>query len=259
MQGAMMQDMRQGAGPMGDVEISEIGTLLGDRARCRVLMALGDGRALPASVLADEAGVARSTASSHLGKLVDAGLLGVESAGRHRYYRLAGPQVGELLEKLIQVAPVRPVRSLRDGNRAARLRAARTCYDHLAGRLGVALMESFLRMGALEGGDGRYRPQEARRDKPVGYGRDLEYTLTASGRAFLHDIEVEMPDGNRPAVRYCVDWSEQRHHLAGALGRAVLDRFLAAEWIVREERGRSVRVTAEGRAALTEVFGVPWE
>src|SRR5205823_2373368 len=89
---------------LGDVEISEIGTLLADRARCRVLMALNDGRALPASVLADEAGVARSTASSHLSKLTEAGLLNVETHGRHRYYRLAGPQVGELLERLTQIS-----------------------------------------------------------------------------------------------------------------------------------------------------------
>ncbi|MGH3583655.1 MAG: ArsR/SmtB family transcription factor, partial [Mycobacterium sp.] len=126
----------------GDADIAALAALLADPARCKVLLALDDGRALPASVLADEAGVSRSTASSHLGKLTDAGLLTVQSHGRHRYYRLAGTEVAELLERLGQLAPSRPVRSLREGTNAARLRSARTCYDHFAGKLGVALMGS---------------------------------------------------------------------------------------------------------------------
>ncbi len=132
----------------GDADIAALASLLADPARCKVLLALDDGRALPASVLADEAGISRSTASSHLGKLTGAGLLTVESHGRHRYYRLAGPEVGELLEQLGRLAPTRPVGSLREGTRAAWLRSARTCYDHLAGRLGVAVMGGLLDRGA---------------------------------------------------------------------------------------------------------------
>jgi DNA-binding transcriptional ArsR family regulator len=128
---------------VGDADIAAVARLFADPARCAVLLALDDGRALPASVLAEEAGVSRSTASSHLTKLTEAGLLSVETHGRHRYYRLAGPQVGELIEQLVQLAPARPVRSLREGTKAARLRSARTCYDHFAGRLGVELMGSF--------------------------------------------------------------------------------------------------------------------
>ena len=132
----------------GDADIAALAALLADPARCKVLLALDDGRALPASVLADEAGVSRSTASSHLGKLTDAGLLTVRTHGRHRYYRLAGPDVADLLERLGRMAPQRPVRSLREGTRAARLRSARTCYDHFAGRLGVAIMGSLLERDA---------------------------------------------------------------------------------------------------------------
>jgi DNA-binding transcriptional ArsR family regulator len=244
---------------LGDVEISEIGILLADRARCRVLMALNDGRALPASVLADEAGIARSTASSHLARLTDAGLLHVQTHGRHRYYQLAGPQVGELLEKLTQIAPARPVNSLRDGTRAAQLRAARSCYDHLAGRLGVAVMASMLQHAHLTGGDGIHQPERTRHDRVSGYGRDVEYSLTPSGWRFLDAVGVEIPEGNRALIRYCVDWSEQRHHLAGMLGRALLDRFLEARWVHRHKTMRSLRVTPEGRTALNEQFGIAWD
>ena len=141
---------------VGDADIAAVAALFADPARCAVLLALDDGRALPASILAEEAGVTRSTASSHLTKLTDAGLLAVETHGRHRYYRLTGPQVGELLEQLVRMAPPKPVRSLREGTKAARLRSARTCYDHFAGRLGVELMTSLLQQKVLTGGDGRY-------------------------------------------------------------------------------------------------------
>jgi DNA-binding transcriptional ArsR family regulator len=254
-----MRSMSKDTGALlGDVEISEIGALLADPARCRVLMALNDGRALPASVLADEVGVARSTASSHLGKLTDAGLLQVETHGRYRYYRLAGAHVGQLLEQLTQIAPARPVRSLREGSRAAQLRAARTCYDHLAGRLGVSVMTSLLDRGYLDGGNGLFHPGQAHQDRVSGYGRDVEYSLTESGWDFLDHAGVTIPERTRSLVRYCVDWSEQRHHLAGMLGRAMLDRFLDASWIRRRETGRSVRVTPEGQAALAELFAITW-
>lgn len=239
----------------GDADIAALASLLADPARCSVLLALDDGRALPASVLADEAGISRPTASSHLAKLTEAGLLTVESHGRHRYYRLAGPQVGELLEQLGRLAPTRPVRSLRDGTRAARLRSARTCYDHIAGRLGVQIMGSLLERDVLTGGDGRYHPGT---DRLAGPGREVRYELTESGRTVLDRIGVELPTGRRPLVRYCVDWTEQRHHLSGGLGRAVLDRFVSAEWVRRAPRHRALTVTDAGRTALAEKFGIDW-
>jgi DNA-binding transcriptional ArsR family regulator len=142
----------------GDADLAAIGSLVADRARCRILLALADGRALPASVLASEAGVAASTASSHLGRLVDAGFVTVAARGRYRYYRLAGPEVAALIEDVGRLAPSEPVRSLRQGTRAHALRRARTCYDHLAGRLGVAVTEGLVRCGAMaarpDAGDG---------------------------------------------------------------------------------------------------------
>ncbi len=242
----------------GDADIAALAALLADPARCKVLLALDDGRALPASVLADEAGVSRSTASSHLGKLTDAGMLTVATHGRHRYYRLAGPEIAELLERLGRLAPSQPVRSLREGTRAARLRTARTCYDHLAGRLGVAIMGALLERDVLVGGDGRYDPRLHPHDVPSNHGHDVDYQLTAAGRTFLTDAGIELPSGSRPAVRYCIDWTEQRHHLSGRLGSCVLDRFVSAQWIKRSARGRAVTVTDLGRGALADCFGIDW-
>lgn len=241
----------------GDVDISAVGELVADPGRCRVLLALGDGRALAAGVLAAEAGVAPSTASAHLAKLTAAGLLRVERHGRHRYYRLTSARVGELLEVMMRLAPPRPVRSLREGSRAAALRAARTCYDHLAGRLGVEIMAAMLAAGRLTGGDGTYDPATAYGDRPSAYGSDIDYTLTDSGRAFLDDLGVRLPP-RRTAVRYCVDWSEQRHHLAGGVGRGLLDRLTTLAWIRRHPANRAVQVTDAGRAGLARHFAVTW-
>jgi DNA-binding transcriptional ArsR family regulator len=240
----------------GDVELAAVGGLLADRARCRILLALDDGRALPASVLADEAGVSRPTASSHLGKLAEAGLVRVDQHGRHRYYRLAGPLVGDLLEAMMRLGPTRPVRSLREGNRAAQLRTARTCYDHLAGRLGVAVMSSMLDRGHLVGGDGAHDPDRAVEDTPTGYGRDVDYEVTEPGWDFLGGLGVDLRPGRRRLVRYCVDWSEQRHHLGGRLGRSLLETFLERGWVRRREATRSVAVTDEGAAAFAHHFGI---
>jgi DNA-binding transcriptional ArsR family regulator len=232
-----------------------IGALLADPGRCRMLLALSDGRALPASRLAAEAGVAPATASGHLKRLVDGGLLAVERHGRHRYYRVAGPPVARLLEAMAGLAPPAAVRSLRQGTAASALREARTCYDHLAGRLGVALMGSLIDRGHLIGGDGAFHPERAGEDRLSAYGRDVPYALSAGGRAFLRDLGVALPPG-RVVVRYCVDWSEQRHHLSGAAGRAVLDRLLELDWIRRAPAARAVRVTPAGRAGLREAFGI---
>lgn len=239
-----------------EVDIAAVAALLADPARCKVLLALDDGRALPAGVLAEEAGISRPTASSHLAKLTEAGLLTVRTQGRHRYYRLAGPEVGALIEQLGRLAPARPVTSLREGTRAARLRSARTCYDHIAGRLGVQLMGSLLDRGVLTGGDGWFHTGGT--DRLSSPGHDVAYQLTEEGGGLLSQLGVELPTGPRPLVRYCVDWTEQRHHVAGGLGRALLDRFLAAGWLRRTPRHRALTVTAAGRAALNDRFGIDW-
>ena len=246
--------MFESAPARGDADIAVVGALLSDQGRCRILLALDDGRALPASLLAAEAGVTPATASSHLGKLVTAGLLTVERHGRNRYFRLAGPQVGQLVEMLAQLAPAAPIRSLRQGTRANALREARTCYDHLAGRLGVRLMAGMIDRGHLVGGDGIFDPDRARHDKRAGYGHDVDYHLTDVGHTFLTGLGL--PLSPRPVIRYCVDWSEQRHHLAGALGRDLLTRLVHLDWIRRAAANRAVRVTEAGRNGLSDAFGL---
>jgi DNA-binding transcriptional ArsR family regulator len=238
----------------GDADLAALGSVLAEPARARMLLALGDGRALAASVLASEAGVAASTASGHLNRLVKAGLLEVLPQGRHRYYRLAGPHVGELLEALSRVAPAAPVRSLRQGTQAEALRSARTCYDHLAGRLGVSVFTALLDGGHVVGGDGTHDPLAAGQDRLSAPGRDLDYRLTPSGREKLTALGVELPRGD--ALRYCVDWSEQRHHLSGAAGRALARRLLELRWIRRADTGRAVFVTDAGRRELPRALEV---
>jgi DNA-binding transcriptional ArsR family regulator len=246
----------------GDADIARIGALVADPARARMLMALGDGRALAASVLADEAGVAASTASAHLAKLVDGGLLTVQQHGRHRYFALSGPQVGALIETLAGLAPPARVRSLRHGTRAHAVRSGRTCYDHLAGRLGTGLMGALLERGLLAGGDGTFDPEAARNDRLSAPGSDHDYRLTERGRdqlsAFGIDFD-ELAARPRPLIRYCVDWSEQRHHLAGALGAALAARMLDLGWVRRARRGRAIHVTSEGSTGLAQTFGLAVE
>jgi DNA-binding transcriptional ArsR family regulator len=221
--------------PIGDADLAAVGALLAEPARARVLLALGDGRSLAASVLAAEAGVAASTASHHLARLVDAGLITVADRGRHRYFTLAGPEVGELIEAVARVAPVQPVMSLRQGTRAHAVRYARSCYDHLAGRLGVAVTDALRRREILAGGDGGY-------------------TLTTHGATTLSELGVHAEPGE--VVRRCRDWTEQQDHVAGPVGRALLTRFLELGWLVHDPSTRAVRLTETGRAQLPERLGV---
>ncbi|MHB1593055.1 MAG: ArsR/SmtB family transcription factor [Streptosporangiaceae bacterium] len=236
----------------GEADLAAVASLMGEPARAKALMALADGRALAASTLAAEACVAASTISGHLARLVDGGLITVETSGRHRYYRLASPAVAEALEALARLAPAAPVRSLRQSTHARAIRSARTCYDHLAGRLGVALCDALVAQQILgvERGDG------AGSDPVLGAGRAMRFELTATGRRRLDDLGVGLdPPGRRPMVRYCVDWSEQRPHLGGFLGAALCSRLVELGWVVRAER-RVVRVTDAGRRALADQLAV---
>jgi DNA-binding transcriptional ArsR family regulator len=243
----------------GDVDIAKIGALVADPARARILLALGDGRALPATVLADEAGVAASTASAHLSKLVAGGMLEVERHGRHRYFRVSGPAVAELIEALARLSPPSAVRSLRQGTKARAVRFARTCYDHLAGILGTSLMEALLERGVLGGGDGVFDRGRARDDRLAAPGFDLDYRLTIRGAEELTDFGIDLPslrERRRPLIRYCVDWSEQRHHLAGSLGAALAERMFELDWVRRAQGSRAVQVSEAGHRGLRETFGI---
>ena len=219
----------------GDADLAAVGALLAEPARARMLAALGDGRALPASVLAAEARVAPSTASEHLARLVGGGFLAVERRGRRRYFRLHGPEIGEVLEAVARVAPREPVRSLREATRAEALRLARTCYDHLAGGLGTALMDALVERGMVAGED-----------------------VTADGVEALSRIGVDLDSvpGRRPVFRSCLDWSEQRPHAAGKLGAALAARCFELGWIERLDGSRAVRVTPTGETGFADAFGV---
>jgi DNA-binding transcriptional ArsR family regulator len=221
----------------GEADISAVGALLAEPARAQILLALGDGRSLAASVLAVEAGVSASTASHHLARLVDAGLVAVEPRGRHRYFALAGPDVGALIEAVARVAPTRPVTSLRQGTRAHSVRYARSCYDHLAGRVGVALADGLCERGVLE------RTADAE-----------GFAVTVAGATVLGDLDVRVRSGD--IARACLDWTEQRAHVAGPLGRELLARLLDLGWLAREQRTRAIRVTDTGRVALPDRLGI---
>ncbi|MEA2669827.1 MAG: hypothetical protein QOG45_47 [Chloroflexota bacterium] len=246
----------------GEVDVSVPAGLLADAGRARILFALSDGRALAASVLAGEAEVAPSTASEHLGRLVDAGMLSVEPQGRHRYYRIARPEVIQALEALATLSAPRPVRSLRQGHRAEQVRRARMCYDHLAGRLGVEVMSRLLERGLLEGGDGLHHPENARHDRLSAPGHDIDYRLTAAGEEAMRGLGVDLPAlraGRRPLIRYCLDWSEQRHHLAGSLGAAIARSLLDRAWIRRGRVSRAVQLTEAGRDGLAAGLGLRFD
>ncbi|GJD63391.1 ArsR/SmtB family transcription factor [Methylobacterium frigidaeris] len=221
--------------------------LVGDPARAGMLTVLMDGRALTAAELARAAGVTPQTASGHLAKLAEAGLLTVARQGRHRYHRLASPAVARMLEGVMAVASMpdaaRPAAtrapSIRSpGPRDAALREARTCYDHLAGRLAVAMADSLVARGAVElGEDGG--------------------ALTPAGEVFLRGLGVDLDaaSGRRVFCRPCLDWSERRPHIAGALGAALLATCLDRGWLRRSEGSRAVAVTPGGRLALGRAFG----
>ncbi|WP_344523738.1 winged helix-turn-helix domain-containing protein [Streptomyces albiaxialis] len=239
-------------------DIARAAALVADPSRARMLKCLADGRALAASALAGEAGVSAATASVHLAKLVEGELVTVARQGRHRLFRLAGPEVSAALEALALIAPPLPVTSLKQSNRAGALHRARTCYDHLAGRLGADLMAALLDRGVLTGYDGIHRPEEAVRDRPASYGRDIRYRMTGPGRELLRELGVhaERLPPRRPPVLYCVDWSEQRHHLAGGLGAALTARLFALDWVRWGAAPRVVRVTDEGAEGLERTLGL---
>jgi DNA-binding transcriptional ArsR family regulator len=221
----------------GEADLAAVGALLAEPARAKVLLALADGRSLAASVLAAEAGVAASTASHHLGRLADAGLISAETRGRHRYFSLAGPRVAELIEAVARVAPAQPVTSLRQGTRAHAVRYARSCYDHLAGRLGVALADALEERGTL-----------------VVAGGSGGWVVTGDGSTSLGGLGIEAHAGD--VVPRCLDSTEQRSHVAGVLGRALLGRLVEVGWLTHDPRTRAMRVTDTGRLELPARLGV---
>jgi len=221
-------------------QMAEVAALVGDPARANILCALLGGRALTATELAFAAGVSPQTTSGHLGKLLTARLLVLMRQGRHRYYRLAGPHVGLMLESIMNVALTGPPRYQPPSKRDETLRHARTCYDHIAGVLGVGLAErlterDFVILGAEAG------------------------EVTPAGAEFLSNLGVDLSSARarrRVFCRPCVDWTERRPHIGGAVGAALANRCFELRWIERMRDTRALTVTPAGRRGLREIFGL---
>lgn len=224
--------------PVTRYQLAEFGALLAEPARAAIVLALLDSRARPAGELATIAGVAAATASAHLKRLSDAGLLSVVGQGRHRYYRLADEDVAHWIETLMLAAPRRiKERSIADRD----LAAARTCYKHLAGRLGVALFDRLRGAHALD-----------LESDAVRLNRKGEVLLRKSGLILDDDDGVVLLDG-----RTCVDWTERRFHLSGPLGALLARRMLDERWLLRRDGTRAVGVSVRGREGL-RALGVEW-
>ena len=219
------------AGPI----IAEIAILVGDPARATILSALLDGSALTASALALAAQITPQTASSHLAKLTKAGLLSVDRNGRHRYFRLASPKVAEMIEGIVAVALEKRPKFRPLSPEARAVNAARICYDHLAGRLSVDLTDAL-----------------AAREYIVLDDQAAE--ITSAGTRFFTEFGIALP--TRRLTRLCLDWTERRPHIAGALGAAITKRFFDLGWMDWMERSQAVIVTPLGRRGLHETFGV---
>ncbi|RUZ46717.1 winged helix-turn-helix domain-containing protein [Mesorhizobium sp. M7A.F.Ca.US.003.02.1.1] len=217
-------------------DIARIASLVGDPARANMLNALMGGTALTASELALEAGVSLPTASSHLGKLMEGGLLTVASQGRHRYYGLAAPQAAGMIEAITGVAEAVGPKRVRPGPRDAAMRVARVCYDHLAGEQAVAMLDRLVAKNVL-----------VRDEQEIRLGPSAASHFAAIG------IDVYTKP-RRPVCRACLDWSVRRSHLAGTLGAAILDKILAEKWARREKDSRAVIFSLPGKQAFEKVF-----
>jgi DNA-binding transcriptional ArsR family regulator len=221
------------------IALAEIAALMGDVARANILSSLMDGRALTASELAWHSGVSAQTTSGHLAKLSDANLISMTKQGRHRYYRLASPEVAQAIEALMAAASFGPKRHRPTGPKDEALRRARTCYDHLAGRLGIAVTDALTSRDYL-------------------MLSDSAGALTEKGQRFLCAFGIDLEEGkNKRAVcKTCLDWSERRPHLAGRLGAALCTRMFDLGWVERIRDSRALSITTAGRDGLESTFGI---
>ncbi|WP_028924714.1 ArsR/SmtB family transcription factor [Pseudonocardia acaciae] len=230
----------------GDTDVASVAALIGDPARARILLALSANQRFTASALAAEAGLSAPATSAHLRKLLDSGLVEVAREGRYRHYRIAGRDVVAALESLARLAPAHPVRSLRQEGRGRALRFARVCYDHLAGRLAVLVVEALIARRAVTS-----------LPTPAAHLGDALWTAGPRARPVFGELGVsaEALAPGQP-LPPCLDWSVGRPHLAGAPGAALLDALLANGWLARLPRQRAVRVTGAGREGLRAALGI---
>lgn len=225
-----------------DNNIGFIAALISEPSRAAILMALLDGGELPASELAYHARISPQTASLHLAKLVAGELLAVERRGRHRYYRLAGNEIGQALETLLTLAPQTPWQRRQLAETDTPIRVARTCYDHLAGRLGVGLTQALVKQKVIAPATD-----------------DTQYRVTKKGEAWLAEFGIDLDlarRSRRSFAKQCLDWTERQPHLAGALGAAILNRLFEQKWIARVNGDRSIRIAPRGKERFLQIFEI---
>jgi DNA-binding transcriptional ArsR family regulator len=216
--------------------IAAVAALIADPVRANMLSALMSGMALTAGELAEAGGITPQTASTHLARLLDAEVVTVEKQGRHRYYRLVSPEIAQAIELLSLAATSGPRRYHRPGPKDEALRIARSCYDHIAGRLGLALADAMRARGHIEIADAAAR-------------------VTGDGMAFLAHFGADIEGRHRPLCRACLDWSERRYHIAGRVGAALLNRSLDLQWVERAPGSRALVITKAGRIGYHRAFG----
>lgn len=220
--------------------IASVASLLADSSRSAMIVLLMDGRYHPAGELAAAAAVTPQTASFHLSKMVETGIVLAEKHGRHRYYRIGRQEDAVIIEQILTLVKPVEVRSLRESEQMRTLRHARFCYDHLAGHVAVAIAESMVAH--------KYLDKEG-----------MDFIITSNGETFLEGLGLNLNDlrkKRRAFSRCCLDWTERKFHLAGSLGHALTDRLFQLGWLIRHESGRGVHVTKEGEIAICRTFSI---
>lgn len=222
------------------VNVSVIASLLSDASRSAMLTHLLDGRFHPAGEMALAAGITPQTASFHLAKMMESGVVVAEKHGRHRYYRIQKSADAEVIEQLLSLTGPVQITSLRQSVHMEKLRQARMCYDHVAGELGVSIAESLTERGLLN-------------------KNGSEFVVTQTGEAFFNDFGLELTElrkKRRSFCRCCLDWTERKHHVAGALGQALAERMLQLNWLERDSSSRAVHITEVGRERISNLFNI---
>jgi DNA-binding transcriptional ArsR family regulator len=220
--------------------VAKVAALVSETSRAAILTVLLDGRLHPANELAYMAQIKPQTASFHLSKMVDSTIITVEKQGRHRYYGIRNPEIAQILETLLSIAPPIEIKSLKQASEDKAMRSARTCYDHLAGNLGVQLTDSLIKAGII-------------------YEEKNAFVVTDKGEEFFKTFRIDLEvvkKKRRSFAHKCLDWSERRYHLAGSLGTALLERLFDLKWVQRIPDTRAIKITSEGKKGLKNIFSI---
>ncbi|MCS0788444.1 winged helix-turn-helix domain-containing protein [Cytobacillus pseudoceanisediminis] len=220
--------------------VAKVASLVSEPSRAAILTALLDGRYHTVNELAHMARIKPQTASFHLKKMLDAQVVSAEKQGRHRYYGIMNQEVAQVMESFLSIAPAAEIKSFKHASEDKAIRFARTCYDHLAGNLGVEITESLKRKGFIA-------------------EENDTFSVTEDGIAFFHSMQIDLTSlkkKRRSFSHKCLDWSERRHHLAGALGNAILEKFLEQNWIQRIPKTRAIKITPQGMKGFKENFAI---